>query len=80
LHAHVADIELAIQTTEMPLPKQHLFDTLSAVAGQGADEQRAAHPLRWSWNGGVPATLWSCGSSIGWPLAAPPGRYGNRAG
>jgi hypothetical protein len=40
----VADIELAIQTTEMPLPKQHLFDTLWPVAGQGADEQRAAHP------------------------------------
>jgi hypothetical protein len=39
----VADIELAIQTTDAAA-KQHLFDTLWAVAGQGADEQRGAHP------------------------------------
>jgi hypothetical protein len=44
LHAHLADIELTVQTTEIPLPKQHLCDMLWAVAGQGADEQLPAHP------------------------------------
>jgi hypothetical protein len=35
----LADIQLAIQT-EIPLPKQHLCDTLWAVAGQGAAGER----------------------------------------
>jgi hypothetical protein len=35
----LADIQLAIQT-EIPLPKQHLSDTLWAVAGQGAAGER----------------------------------------
>ena len=39
LHAHLADIELTVRTTQIPLPKQHLCDMLWAVAGQGADEQ-----------------------------------------
>ena len=35
----LADIELAVQT-EIPLPKQHLSDTLWAVAGEGASAER----------------------------------------
>jgi len=35
----LADIELAVQT-EIPLVKQHLADTLWAIAGQGADGER----------------------------------------
>ena len=30
LHAHLADIALTVQTTQIPLRKQHLCDTLWA--------------------------------------------------
>lgn len=36
---NIADIELAVQT-EIPLVKQHLCDTLWAIAGQGASGER----------------------------------------
>jgi hypothetical protein len=38
-HPTLADIELAVQT-EIPLVKQHLSDTLFAVAGEGAAAER----------------------------------------
>jgi hypothetical protein len=71
LHAHLADIELTVRTTQIPLPKQHLCDMLWAVAGQSADEPATGPSLSRSWTSCVLATCWWCGSSVGWPLAAP---------
>jgi hypothetical protein len=53
LHAHLANIELTIGITEIPLRRQHLCDTLWAVAGQGADELLAAIGGTRNWPPGV---------------------------